>query len=373
MDKKFYSKKELSAIYKKVDILKFLDHYHARMVASHGDELNFCCILPGHKDSSPSASFNVKKGLYNCFVCGGKTIFNLVKELENLPSFSAAVEFIKKQVGYNSQTNEIDLLLDEANELREDVDSADEKPQYTEINLNSYPEFEPAFDHFLKVKKRVSKRMIDFWGLKYAISGYYKDRLIIPITMYSKVYSFAARDMSGRSAKWLKILTQAKKDRITTVDLIELRDKYECKKIIYPPVLEPGEEKKNIIYGSYTKFLLFNYDNAIKQSNYVILVEGVFDAMRLHMLGYNVVALLGTKLSQHKKTLLLSRFDKIYTALDNDVIEGKDNAGQIAAEKILKSFNGEVEAYNILLPPNKDPDECDEEEFRQYFNQATKY
>lgn len=328
------------------------------------------CILPGHKDSSPSASFNIKKGLYNCFVCGGRQFFSLVKELENLSTFNDAVEFVKSMVGYEGNESHIDALLNEMNELQNDDVEADEQLKKTVIDFSKYPEFEDAEKHFIKVKKRVSRSMIHTWKLKYAISGYYKNRLIVPITMNNEVLSFAARDMSGKANKWLKLLKQAKKDKLTVTELADLKIKYECKKILYPPVLDENEKDLNIIYGTSIKSLLFNFDNAKKNSDYVILVEGVFDCMRLFMWGFNSVALCGTKLSERNKARILSSFDKVYLALDNDVKDDK-NAGQNAAHAIMNDLSVNIDVYNIVLPPNKDPDECSHEEFQVYFDNAT--
>lgn len=367
-----YLKSELQQIYKRVDIKKFFDHYKAIVTSSFGNEIRMHCILPGHKDSNPSANFNKIKGKYNCFVCGGKNFFSLVQELENLTNFNAAVDFVKKQVGFDDddELNRLECLMEDMKDLQTEYD-IEEKPKYIEIDLNR-PEFENAFKHFIKVKKRVSKQMIDLWQLKYAVSGYYKDRLIVPIMYNNKIMSFAARDMSGRSEKWLKLLKQAKRDRLTITEVAELRDKYECKKIIYPPLLdkfEENERSKRIIYGTEIKNLLFNFDNAIKRTkDYVILVEGVFDAMRLHMWGFNVVALLGTKLSKHNRNLLLSNFDTIYVCLDNDLKDDNKNPGQDAAQLLVEILEDNIDVYNIVLPPGKDPDECTKDEFQDCFD-----
>jgi hypothetical protein len=367
-----YKRAELKRIYKKVDINKFFSHYRAKTTGQTGDEIRMHCILPAHKDTSPSANFNIKKGLYNCYVCGGRSFFQLVQELENL-QFGEAVEFVRKMVGLDEddEYDQIDLLLEDLKDLQAEEDEDDEKPSYLEIDFSVRPEFESALNHFLKVKRRVSIAMIKLWDLRYVVDGYYKDRLVIPITHDRKVVSFAARDMTGKSELWLKMLTQAKKDRLTITELAELRDRYECKKIIYPPILDKFEESRsNIIYGSSIKYLMFNIDRALANRDYVILVEGAFDAMRLHMWGFNAVAILGTKLSSHNRTTLLSNFDRVYIALDNDIKENNSNPGQEAAVKIIDSLKNDVEAFNVILPPGKDPDECTREEFSQLLGQA---
>jgi len=369
-----FTKAELKRIYQMVDIDKFFDHYRARIVHTIGNEIRMCCILPNHKDSSPSANFNTEKALYNCFVCGGMGFFKLVQELEGFSSFAESVNHVKKMVGYdeNQELTYIDVLLEELKDIQTEEDD-DEEPEFLEVNLSLHTEFEDAMNHFSIVKKRVSKRMIELWDLKYAVSGYYRERLVIPIKLKSKVMSFAARDMSGRANKWLSTLAQAKKDKLTVTELAELREKYECKKILYPPILDKYDEtKKNIIYATAIKYLLFNLDMALERTkDYVIIVEGVFDAMRLFIWGYNAVALLGTKLSKYNRSMLLANFDRLYIALDNDIKDNGDNPGQEAAAKIIESIQGEIEVFNILLPPGKDPDDCTKDEFQLCFEMST--
>jgi DNA primase len=364
-----YSKVELQNIYQKVDVQNFFKHYNVKIDSKFGNWFKMQCILPGHRDSSPSAGFNIKNGVYNCFVCGGRNFFSLVKELENLSTFDDAVEFVKSMVGYEGSESHIDALLNEISELQNDDVETDKQCKKTIIDFSKYLEFEDAEKHFIKIRKRISRSMIHLWNLKYAASGYYKDRLIVPITMNNEVLSFAARDMSGKANKWLKLLKQAKKDKLTVTELADLKIKYECKKILYPPVLDENEEIKNIIYGSSIKTLLFNFDNAKKNSDYVILVEGVFDCMRLFVWKFNSVALCGTKLSEQNKALILATFDQVYLALDNDDKNDK-NAGQEAARMIISNLSRNVDVCNIVLPPNKDPDECSHEEFKQYFDNA---
>lgn len=369
MQSKRFLKSELRNIYKRIDIEKFLSHYNVKITGRFGNELRMHCILPNHKDTSPSGNFNISKGFYNCFVCGGRNFFQLVQELENLSTFKEAVEFVMKQVGFDNddEINKIDALFDELRDLQEENDAEEQEPEFIEIKFKEHPEFESAFKHFSKVKKRVTKEMIDIWNLRYAVGGYYKDRLVIPITHNKKTMSFAARDMSGRSEIWLKMLKTARKDRLTVTEVAELQNKYECKKIIYPPVFDkfnPEHEFSSIIFGSAIKHLMFNFDNAIASGkDYVILVEGAFDAMRLFTWGFNAVAILGTKLSTYNRSRLLSNFDVIYVCLDNDVKDDKSNPGQDAAKSIVESLEGDIDVFNIVLPPGKDPDECEKDEF----------
>lgn len=117
-----------------------------------------------------------------------------------------------------------------------------------------------------------------------------------------------------------------------------------------------NEEPKyfNTIYDK--KFHLFGLHQCKKKiltHNYVIIVEGYMDWLRLHMHNLPVVALLSTSLSSHQYSLLLRYTDRILLCLDND------KAGIKASQKIVAEFscdNG-ILLENITLHTHKDPDE----------------
>jgi len=101
--------------------------------------------------------------------------------------------------------------------------------------------------------------------------------------------------------------------------------------------------------------LLFGYHlakKAIVKSGYAILVEGQFDAMRLHQVGLpNTVASSGTTFKAAGANLLARYTSKVYVAFDGD------NAGELAkikAQKLLQDLG--VEAILVNLPEGDDPD-----------------
>jgi len=250
----------LKKIYEKVDAEKFLDHYNVKIVGRNGPWLRMHCILPDHMDTTPSANLNTETGMYKCFSCNRAiSFFNLVKALEDLSSFDDAVSFVKKKVGYEDDDDYIEDMLAELNSIQSDIDDDNEDLKIIDVDLS---EFDSAIDHFDKVKFRVNEKMIKFWDLKFSTTGYYKDRLVIPITEKNRVVSFCARDMSGRAEKWRKMLKAARKNRLTVAEVEELQEKYECKKILYPPVIIE-EPFKNIIYGSSIGALMFNFDKTV--------------------------------------------------------------------------------------------------------------
>ena len=92
---------------------------------------------------------------------------------------------------------------------------------------------------------------------------------------------------------------------------------------------------------------LYNLDTSY---DYVIVVEGYSDVMRLYQFGYNAVALLGADISDWQAEQI-RKFQHVYLATDND------NPGRRAIEKLYFALKDHTDV--MLIPyPTKDPGEC---------------
>jgi DNA primase len=114
-----------------------------------------------------------------------------------------------------------------------------------------------------------------------------------------------------------------------------------------------GEEPKYRFPAGVRKSqVLFNLDRAMQTGGRnVIVVEGFFDALKVHQAGHPVVALMGTSLSQHQSELLLSHFASITLMLDGD------EPGQRAAEFIAQLLKPRVPVNKVELPDHIQPDQ----------------
>ena len=99
--------------------------------------------------------------------------------------------------------------------------------------------------------------------------------------------------------------------------------------------------------------VLFNLDRAIETGGpNVIVVEGFFDAMKVHQAGHPaVVALMGSAFSQRQSELLLSRFASVTLMLDGD------QPGRHAAEVMAKLLAPKVRVHQVELPTHVQPDQ----------------
>ncbi len=99
--------------------------------------------------------------------------------------------------------------------------------------------------------------------------------------------------------------------------------------------------------------VLFNLDRASQTNGpNVIVVEGFFDALKVHQAGHPaVVALMGSAFSQRQSELLLSRFASVTLMLDGD------QPGRRAAEVMAKWLRPKVRVHQVELPNRVQPDQ----------------
>jgi DNA primase len=98
---------------------------------------------------------------------------------------------------------------------------------------------------------------------------------------------------------------------------------------------------------------LFNLHRAVGTGDRsVIVVEGFFDAFKVHQAGYpSVVALMGSSLSNRQADLLTNRFDHAVLMLDGDA------AGRRGTEAILDQLKFKMPVAALRLPEGVQPDQ----------------
>lgn len=106
--------------------------------------------------------------------------------------------------------------------------------------------------------------------------------------------------------------------------------------------------------------VVFNLHRAratAQSSGQVIVVEGLFDCLKVHQADYgNVVALLGTSLSEKQWELLQAHFEEVIVMLDGD------EAGQRASRILSARWPG---VCLVQLPWGRQPDQLSTEEIHQ--------
>ena len=91
----------------------------------------------------------------------------------------------------------------------------------------------------------------------------------------------------------------------------------------------------------------------------MIIVEGYFDVMKVHQAGFpNVVALMGSALSDHQEQLLIEHFDRVVVMLDGD--EG----GRAAAQEITPRLTKKIFVCIVDVPDGTQPDRLASQEIQ---------
>jgi 5S rRNA maturation endonuclease (ribonuclease M5) len=115
-----------------------------------------------------------------------------------------------------------------------------------------------------------------------------------------------------------------------------------------------GEEPKYRFPTGFRKsLLLFNLHRAVQSAEKTaIVVEGFFDAMKVHQAGHmNVVALMGSSLSQRQSDLLAGHFDGATLMLDGDA------AGRHATDVIERSLAQRMAITRMDVGAGRQPDQ----------------
>ena len=119
---------------------------------------------------------------------------------------------------------------------------------------------------------------------------------------------------------------------------------------------------------------LYNLDYARKLSNkieYVYLVEGYMDVIGLRSKGVeNVVANLGTSLTDRQVSILNQFYDDLIICFDGD--ESGYKAALRAAENLIKELKPEKQISFLFLPNKEDPDSFINKNGKDFFIKFTK-
>lgn len=282
--------------------------------AAGGEELTIPCPLCF--DEKSRLYINASSGLWICHLCGERG--NLARIFLDL----------------------CDLTLTEAMMLVKDIRGSTERPRrpHAVRRLKERPlevAMAPgALDRPLLAASYLEGRGLDAkWveevGIKVCLSGPYKYRIIIPVYTEGQLRTFVARSMSI----------------------------YEHKKVLMPS-------------GSQASKALFGYDRVVKGREYwtsLIIVEGVFDAIRMWQIGYGeTVATLGAHITEDQRRLLKRlKPDAVILLRDADDA-GRESTIKEARELRAAMFNVSI----ATLPEGTDPGSATPQAIKQSLDTA---
>ena len=319
---------------KAADIVEVIGEY----LSLKREGSNYKAICPFHGDTDPSLSVSPSRRIWKCFGCGkGGDVIKFVAEYKNISYFEAAKKLASKY-GIKVPTF--------GNKRRSPYEEALLK--VLEFYKENLCKFKHARDYLLKVRK-VSPEWIKEFQLGFSPTG-------------EALVDFAKKESIFEVLRELGHIVDGKREpidlfwnRIT----IPIFDAYGRLRGFAGRRMDDYKPKylnsKNSEWFS-KELSLFGINRAknyIKDRDRVILVEGFFDVIRLHSVGFGeTVSTLGTSLTEGQMKILRKLTEKVYIVFDGD------NSGiKAAVENAEKLFGFGMEPYMVFLPQGVDPDE----------------
>ncbi len=328
----------------------------------------FVGLSPFKSEKTPSFTINDEKGFYHCFSTSEHgNIFDFIMKTQNL-KFGEAVKYLANLAGMQPYTF-----------TKKDEEREKEWKQYSEI-FKLYVEFyhkellkNQNFNfakEYLKKRNLTKKEVINFKiGYVPSDPNFYEN---IKLKFEEKI--IANTGLFYLDEKKNKYVERFK-DRII----------FPINSITGQPIALGGRTiKENNYLAKYinspeTPFFkkgsnLYNLDYARKLSNkveYIYLVEGYMDVVSLSSKGIeNVVANLGTSLTDRQISVLNQFYDDVIICFDGD--ESGYKAGLRAAENLIKELKPEKQISFLFLPDKEDPDTFVNKNGKDYFLEFTK-
>lgn len=307
---------------------------------------NYFGLCPFHNEKSPSFSVSPDKQIFHCFGCGvGGNVFSFVSKIENI-SFIEAVQNLATRANITLPT------------IEGNIDSAKEELKAKVYKVN---EFAAEFYHqnLYRPEAKIAQE-------------YVKKRKLSNETLKSYKIGFSGKfdelynALSKEGFKEQEILESGLVNKNENGKYI---DRYR-NRLMFPicdirgrviafggRVLDDSKPKyinspENIVYSKGRH--LFGLNVAKKHDlKKILIVEGYMDVISLHQRGItNVVAALGTALTQSQGWLLRRNAEQIILGFDSD------GAGQNAILRSIEILQNMGCDMRILqMEGAKDPDE----------------
>jgi DNA primase len=311
---------------------------------------NFTGLCPFHAEKSPSFAVHPVKQIYHCFGCGvGGDVFKFVMEMEKC-AFPEAIRIVAEKCGIAiPRPKERSPEERKENQQRATlVEMHREAQSFFVKQLQGTAEGKLARAYL--EDRGLDKETIERFGIGYAPSGgdvllrtfksRYEEKLLVESGLVS-------RDQSGRMfdrfRRRITFPISNESGKIVAFGCRALGD--DQPKYLNSPET-PIYSKSNVLYH------LDRAKEALRRSDFAVLVEGYMDAIAVARAGIsNVVASCGTSLAE-PQIKLLGRFTKRVI-----VNYDPDTAGQTATERSISLLlEQDFEVRVLALPGKADPD-----------------
>lgn len=304
------------------------------------------CLCPFHSEKSPSCTLYLENNSFYCFGCGaGGDVVTFVMKIENL-SYVEAIKFLADRSGMAMPE---DSKNDESTRIKSRILEINRTAaRYFYDTLTGSPDGEKGRRYF--AERQLSSATITKYGLGYAPNGWYN------LSNYLRSKGFKDDEIisaflcgRGKNGGVYDVF----RDRVM-FPIIDLRGNV----IAFGGRTIDGDGPKYLNSSDTPVFKksrnLFSLNFAKKsEEKRLILAEGYMDVIAINQAGFeNVVATLGTALTQEQARLMSQYAEEIIIAYDSD------GAGQNATHKAINLLSEVgLRTKIIKMEGAKDPDE----------------
>lgn len=287
---------------KRWDVLRFLRRHGWQARVTTTGEANISDPNPECRDKRFRMFFNIKKHMWLCHNCGrrGGDPLGFVKYVLHCDDVRAVQEITATAAA---------IAIGDEDAPIERIPHIDDQPEFVmppevrKLVLPATARSEPYWDYL--TDRHMTPTMVRQYAMGFATRGTYKGRVIIPIQVFGRLRGFVARSIhDGAKRKYLN----------------------------------PDEIK--------TSRLLFNLDHVMESgSEKVVLVEGVFDALRIPDMA---VCTFGKKISGSQFSLLRRAGFKQY-------IFCYDGDAQLDLQHYAEQVPWYADCFTAEIPRQYDP------------------
>lgn len=316
---------------------------------------NYTGLCPFHHEKTPSFSVSSEKQIFKCFGCGeAGNVITFVMKNKNL-DFVEAVKLLAERANIEIEAaNFKDTKRKNINEKLYKINAEAGRYFFSALKTNKN-----AMSYFLK--RGVIENTIRKFGLGYAAEGW--NNLIT----FLKHKGYTELDMLN-AGLIIKSPKNSFYDRFRNRVMFPVFD-YKGNVIGFGGrVLDDSKPKylnspETAVFKKGTNLYGLNFAIKDLKEKMIIIVEGYMDCISLHQHGItNVVASLGTALTQNQAKLLKRYVDKVIISYDADL------AGQNATLRGLEILKNEgFDIRVLIIPKGKDPDEFVKSNGREAF------
>lgn len=304
-------------------------------------------LSPFNKEKTPSFYVNVERGTYYCFSSGqGGDHFEFIQKMEGV-DFKGALKILAEKAGV-----EIEYSGGRSKEEKSKTDRLYEAMASAErFFANNLDEKGGAYEYALS--RGLTPETIKTWNLGYA-----------PEAWRALLEALTAEGFTVEELVSAGLIKEADEKRGTFYDrfrnrlMFPIRDSAGRTVAFTGRALSPDDQAKYLnspetdLYKKHK--VLFGMDkakDAIRTRGFALLVEGQFDLILLHQIGFqNTIALSGTALSTEHLSLVKRYSENLMLALD------ADRAGLAASAKNAHAalIHG-MRVKAVRMPLGKDP------------------